>query len=460
MEQSQTLPIDYGIENGRMKYHGLTGSLWDWNVLEPRTEKFIRDQIVASQTAANLGYSLYGATTFGDGFQNFASSEEKRPNYNSCSNEKMLGVMYPFHLSADYGIPTGVIIYYPYYVFKLDYRYASFIPFVKEGANTGVSLWSAAESARGRAWRSMQPRFEGRISLLNFIFELKDFRDILKVAGKINYRSIATDLESLRKVVSRARKGMSLDDVTVGDIPRIVKNLDYFSRGLAAGYLTNEFAIKPLVRDVTIMHQMASNAAQDAQLDFQKHGEMTNRSHYTESLFKDSDVLVAPTSNFYWRELKRESRAKFTANMEYLYSYRKRPSIAAIRRYWGLDLNAEVVWNALPFSFIVDYFVGISDALNAMGTDPNVDVNLTQYCESILYEREAGWFLRKDPRICFAGYNGNITADGTNALITGYRYSKYERRVVEPSRGMVLPKVHLPSFGQSVNLVALVRCWI
>jgi hypothetical protein len=223
-------------------------------------------------------------------------------------------------------------------------------------------------------------------------------------------------------------------------------------------YLTNEFAVKPTYRDVITIMAQAQKTAVDAQKAFDEEGKSEQVRHASEMLFKDySNVYAPPYEPMF--EFRCEHQAKFTATMSYLYSYRKRPAIAAMRKYWGLDLSAEVIWNALPLSFVLDYIIDIAGALHAMENDPNVDLRTTQYCESILYQRNAGWFTRRDPLICWLGVNGQFTT-GANLPLTGYSFSQYHRRTGNPNRGLVLPKVSLPSAGQARNLMALVRCWV
>lgn len=458
MEKQRSLPIDYGIEAGRQcVWSG--GSTTNTTVAPDCKEyKYMLDRFQLDQANAISPYSLSSSGL--DGYQNFESSERKRPRYNDCRNVKLEGYAYPYSYTAeDRRRPNTVNVVG--YAYKPPVDAVGSLNYVLSGEANGTSMWSLAESARSRAWWNMQPRFEGRVSLLNSLFELKDFRDIGKHVMRINFRALGDEAKNLRGMVRRAEKNLGLVDSKVGDIPRLILNgLDSSTRGLAALHLTNELAIKPTMRDAIAICAQAQKTAALEQEAFQKAGGAQQRAHASETLFKDTQVKVLSTYEYMYEYLWKQ-HARFTASMMYLYSYRKLPSTAAMRKYWGLDFNAEVVWNMLPLSFVLDYIVGIADSLHAMNKDPNVDLQLMQYCESILYEREAGWFTRKDQRTCWLGVNGVFTHHGAMGVpMTGYRYSFYERRVVAPDRGPALPKVSLPSTAQARNLLALARCWI
>jgi hypothetical protein len=349
---------------------------------------------------------------------------------------------------------------YPYWVYQVIFPIVD-KNFVRSGQDIGASVWSAADAARRRAWWEMQPRFEGRVDLLNALFELKDFRDIAKSALRFNIRDIASEMRHLRGTLERAKAelGLKLTDKTVGDLPRILKGLDSTTRGLAALHLIKELAFDPTVADCLAIQANLARTATQAQAAFKKAGLSPQRMHYRETLF--DDVSATPVSSaLYWLEHHQTSRCVFNATMEYLYSYKNRPPMAAFRKYWGLDLNAEVVWNALPLTWVMDYFITIGDSIHRMSADPAVDLTVTQYCESILYEREAGHRLAADPRIAWAIIDGKSYDGSKSVPLQGLRYSFYQRRVGEPDRGAALPQVKLPSFGQLSNLIALLRCWL
>lgn len=460
MEKQRTLPIEYGIENGRQMIYSKSSTTN--TTAEPlcKTEKFLRDRFNEGQALAVSPYSLYSLGF--EGSQEVKSTERRRPMYNAFSNVKLQGFMYPYgvtyeHPSRPWTVNVSGYIAKPLFDPRGDRDY------VLNGVGEKSAIWATTEGAAQRAWRNMQPRFEGRVSLLNSIFELKDFRDISKHLLRINFRALGDELKHIRGYVHRAetKLGLAPDSSTIRDLPKLMKNgLDTISRGLASLHLTNELAIKPTTRDAIEIMRQASKMVRLEQDAFAARGGTTNRAHASESLFETLEAKSLSQYELYVEYHRKES-ARYTATMEYLYSYRKRPEFAAMRKFWGLDFTAEVIWNMLPLSFVLDYGIGIADALHAMGADPNVTLDLTQYCESILYEREAGWFSVKDPRVCWLAINGEFTPGGAQRVpMTGYKYSFYDRRLAFPDRGPALPKIHWPNTSQWKNLLALVRCWV
>jgi len=130
----------------------------------------------------------------------------------------------------------------------------------------------------------------------------------------------------------------------------------------------------------------------------------------------------------------------------------------AFLKYWGLKFTPEVIWNGIPFSFLVDYFFKIGKSIHAMKTDPNVSLLKTQYCESILRTYDSGY-------VTVAGPNVNLVVNGVvnpsdGSCITGITGTHYKRRVTAPNRGSAIPRIQLPSGRQGANMAALAVCFI
>jgi hypothetical protein len=291
--------------------------------------------------------------------------------------------------------------------------------------------WSNAQRT---AWAVMQPRFEGDISMFNFLLELKDVRELLHLLK-------AKPLRKLRNFFRRKRK---LFDPT---------------KPIAQAHLTNEFALKPLLSDIyTIVCQINQNVL-DAQSDFADAGLGRNARHYSETAVIDDTGFTANTYRYYNQGSGVIEWQRFTATMEYSYQYSARSSIDAFMRYWGLTPSWEAIWNAIPFSFVVDYFIKVGNSIAAMEKDPNVELELHQYCESILSKRQTGSFFIKERAL-----RGTIISDGRSVqdeyfLHSGRETSLYTRRVAAPNKGAVLPRISMLSSKQGANLAALLRCF-
>lgn len=453
---TRTTPFDHGAGDGL--YYASTSSVYIPYNTDFIEADYLNDKYTLGQ--ANATTPRFASPPI-EGYQQFGSTKKKRPLYNACKNVKFRGFSYPYGITFQRYNRANTGYVFPYQLLPLPD--SSYLEFSSEAPNM-ASAWGASEGASRRAWWNMQPRFEGRVSLLNSIFELKDFRDIAKFALRVDYSALAFDARNLSSWMKKTSRKLNLDpsQVTVGMAGRIFKGLDVTTRGLAGLILTKELAIDPTIADVLMIHAQMARTAREAQAAFKKRGDLPNRSHFSEVISQSEDVdSSASNYNNYWKKLLKSETVRFTATMEYLFDYRDRPELQAFRRYWGLDLNAEVVWNALPLSFIFDYFIAIGDSLHAMSPDPNVDLQFTQYCESVELKRKAGYYTVGDSRVFWLKANG-VMSDGSqsNIPLAGYELSSYERRVGVPTLGPALPRVKLPTTRQARILASLVRCWI
>lgn len=451
MEKEQTLPFDSGMTP--MTYYSAT-TVQPY-ISEMENEEYTMDRFVVGLNSVD---SIISGSLF-LGTQKFASSERKRPLYNDCSNQKIRGFNFPY--GATFRSARRPTTCYND-AFRRFGVYPSYLSYVQDADLT--LNWALASNARSRAVWSMKPRFEGRVSLLNSLFELKDFRDIGKFVVKTDFRSLAGAFKDLRGIVRRGQKHLGMtDEVTIGAIPKILRGLDSATRGAASLILTKNLAIDPTIADVIAITDQMHRIAADQERDFAKRGMLPQSSHFTELLGRDGGEVYNPLgANYYWLRAMQTVETKYTASSEYMYRYKLRKRSAAIRKYWGLNLSAETVWNALPFTWIADYFIGIGDSFHAMETDPNVTLLPLQFCESLEKKASAAYVTRKDSRLFWLIVNGKPLLHGepANIPIAGYDATSYVRNACEPPFGPALPKIKWPSFGQLTNLAALVRCFI
>ena len=441
MQKTQTLPFYSGELNGW--YYPSSGQgdfstpAWaNWNTLE------------------NYAYGKANAYAYRTppvwvGSQQFESSTRPRPLFNSCDNQKVTGINVPFLYAARH--------YHPYYSNR-KYYYAYFTNLgVPSGSNTNPLLdgadWSLCDGAQRRAWWSMQPRFEGEVEALNFLFELKDFRNIAKAAGRFNYRKISTELGKLRSWARRQLRTMR--STSTGR--NLWKFFNDATLTVAQGHLIKNFAIDPTVSDCLAIHAQAGTLVEEVQQEFFDRGKTRQQSHFRE-LIRETDNTIVGSSNNYWKSTGSYSSLTFNATIEYQYDYKMRERVDALKAYYGLNVNAEVIWNMLPFSFVCDYFYKVANALRNMRTDPNVDMRTLQYSESLLNASSSGVHNNGDSRLLHfhcpslkSGQYGNMT------LLGGYEATHYQRRVTHPNKGVALPRVSLPSSRQKKNLLALAR---
>lgn len=362
----------------------------------------------------------------------FTSTEEKRPKYNNCTHLKHTRINKSFGYYTDWGERYRYV--------KPFWRLTFPTPFAFSDSDVAHAGLGTLNAARSRAWWEMQPRFQGEVSMLNFLFELKDFRDIMKFATNFRYAEISKHLRHADDYLKRGTFDPTLP--------------------AAQHRLINEFAIKPLLSDWKRICEQALNSVVAVQEDFYQDGLDVQKSHYSEYL-AEVESLSSIESDYYGTDIKLgyRTRTKFTATLEYTYKYTMRDLHHAFVRYWGLSGSFEAFWNAIPFSFLVDYFAKIGQALHAMETDPNVKTREIQYCESLLTTHEVGKFL-----VGSSATHTHVDLEevnmGSTPFITGGLSSNYTRYVCNPRKGLYVPKVSLPNSKQGLNMLALARTFL
>ena len=291
--------------------------------------------------------------------------------------------------------------------------------------------------AANRAWWTMQPRFEGKISLINFLIELKDLKSLAKHGYKIMHK-----LGNLRKTLNHYRRNPTYDP----------------TKACAKVYLEYQFGIAPLLKDLSIIWKQMSDIVREVQDEFAAKGQSDDgiTSHYTETLASTTSVKFGSGNNRYI-QTGTVKETIFTATMQFNYDYKLREGFEAFTKYWGLSGSAEAFWEAIPFSFLADYFVKIGKAIHAMEVDPNVKIYEHKYCESIKTTFTSGVHVGKtDPGIVTLVVDGKST---NHALVAGYSGKKYNRAPCSPRKGLYIPRINNRGLSndQKTIIGALIR---
>lgn len=383
---------------------------------------------------ARRGTSVY--SPYESGKERISWQSGTREIYNPCHHARSRVVNYPFGAWHDaYGYGGYMTYYEPYYRFPGPPNYPYDLGILQ---HPNVDY----QAARARAWHNMQPRFEGKVSCINFLYELKDFRDIVKYVFKKERA-----LKDIRKLFSRKRPKLSPKDPT---------------SGIATGILVNNFAIQPLIKDLAAMMQQANIIVREAQQQFLESGSDFQKSQYTEEIHR-IDKRYTGNYNNAWVANGYMENTLFTATLRYKYDYTMRDTIDAWMKYWGFCGSFEAWWNMIPFSFLVDYFVQIGNSIHAMEHDPNVRLNEYEYGESLKSNFMYGTSTSGSPILTQLVIDGNvyIKSQGDrmkDRLLSGLEGSLYTRALRTPYYGPATPRLKLPSTTQTLNMGALLRC--
>lgn len=231
-----------------------------------------------------------------------------------------------------------------------------------------------------QACNGMKPTLTGPLSLTNFILELRDL--------KLLFRTMRNTKRVISKLLSIKRKpGESRTRALI--------------RTLASLHLGYQFGVKPFIGDLITLFGKLTSIEETLRLYKSQCGVVQTR-HWQKTLVDNEisrQILSSPYEN-YVCEL--QTNVVFNATMQYTYTVpeidSKYAKLKGILDLLGLKVNASVIWEAIPFSFVVDWFVGVDDFLSQFDTDYlEAQVTILDFCysfkvnESVAYLVGAGW---------------------------------------------------------------------
>jgi len=207
-----------------------------------------------------------------------------------------------------------------------------------------------------QSFKGLLPGIRPNLSLLNFIYELKDFKSLPRTISRLS---------------SIPRKGN--------------KTLRKILGGGSDGYLQAQFNILPLLRDITNLRNAVKNTRKQIESFLSNEGIRRKVHHSIEmtSLYPDSsnatdwrgwpnqintglpDHLVY---RFKSNRLITYGRRHFTCTLEYSYAIpgwqRENATLLGYSDALGINLNPAIIWNAIPWTFVVDWVLGVSQWLD------------------------------------------------------------------------------------------------
>lgn len=443
MQKSRILATAFGDSNGR--YLSSTAGIY----IPSETFTYLQENTHKEYAMGHARADSFVSPQNGFGAESFQSTSRKRPWFNACYHERKQGYNFPYLICIQ-GSPISMGFWQPYM------RMAASGSFGMVPLHLGAT-WADVDGCQRRAWWSMQPRFESEFSFLNFVYEMKDFDRLFK--SLFEWRSTIDKLKNFSsKIVRHIRGGKSpLNSETT---------LFGISNVPASAWLTYQFAIAPLISDVVELMKIFNDTVHGAQDEFRARGLTRQRSHYSEVL-ADNFVGTYGDGTSSWIYTGTRQSAKFTATLEYTYQYAMRGFAEMHAKYLGMNITPEVIWNALPLSFLLDYFYKVGKALHWASLDPNVKLNVLQYSESILeyafYGRAADTEnqvvqLFYAPAVTPSFYFGSVH-DRIVPLV-GFMSQIYERKIGAPNRGAALPQFSMPGKTQKWNIAALIRSFM
>jgi hypothetical protein len=299
---------------------------------------------------------------------------------------------------------------------------------INDFVNIGfVPIPPGAEDEKSKSLRTMTPNIRPELSLVNSIIELKDF---------ISLKHTISNVKKLPKF--RFRKGRKLQGVR--HLLRVASDV----------YLQYKFNIAPLISDIRGIYRAVANTEKRLRSLIARSGSV-RKSHYKATL-NDGTPTVEETSsehlvqsyhdgNVPWTSYSTVTdyrivvtdASAFHAELEYNYIYSnyqlEHARVLALLDSLGVNFNPQIVWNAIPWSFVVDWLVDVGQWLGTQRIglmDPKI--NIMQYLYSVKKSRRilVSSKVRSARYYAGSGLTGDLPAESiTHPVVfeTSYRRS-------------------------------------
>lgn len=242
------------------------------------------------------------------------------------------------------------------------------------------------DSLNARALRQMLPSIKSELSSLNSLYELKDLPSLPRTLRGIS-----------RFAFSRGSRKTLRDLLRVG----------------ADAYLQAQFNVLPLLSDIASIFKAVS--VYEARINdlLRRAGKKQTR-HFAWSFDEfpgrtdDSDgrCLINPfwgppvVGNFVIiNRVTGKTYSQFHAQIEYNFNYTQyqveHARLLGALDSLGVNLNPAIIWNALPWSFVVDWVLGISQWLSSYKIENmKPQINILRYLWSIKRTRDITMFRK------------------------------------------------------------------
>jgi hypothetical protein len=310
-------------------------------------------------------------------------------------------MMYAVPSVAYYGgfasLPYEAVVRHPLYLYWENTRFGSLsmldknpdlaLLYSKDASGSFIPLPASLESLKQQSLNVMLPLIKSNISLMNSVYELKDWPSLAQTLTKM--RLFARDLWRHGKTTVRNWAGTGSD-----------------------AFLQWKFNIRPVLSDITGIH--ASLTRLERRLnDLITRAGRVQQMHFAFNWNEYPDLvstiaswnstnqltaklaaanLVGPTSSVKYVRSATYSPSKFHAEIRYNYNYTDYQLVhaqaLALLDSLGVNYNPKILWDALPWSFVIDWVVGVGrllDQFKVRQFEPQI--NIHGYLWSVRRER-------------------------------------------------------------------------
>lgn len=269
------------------------------------------------------------------------------------------------------------------------------------------------ESLLDSAHQQILPGIRPRVSCLNFIYELKDFKHMTStfshVGDTIDRIGHHFDLLVGPNHAMKTLRGLSMREI---------------ARRAADLNLQYRFNFAPLLSDLKGIFKAFKSYKADLHRQVEAAARVRTR-HYKMAIPSnaDNETETSPhqAATFYYVSAEHSARecqvdvvshrtisyepAKFHVEMQFYYLYsnwqRDHVVLLALMDELGVNFNPQIIWNAIPWSFVVDWVVNVGSFLKKYGM-----TNL----EPVMVIQRSLWSIHRRRHVAtsvdYAGWNG------------------------------------------------------
>jgi hypothetical protein len=244
--------------------------------------------------------------------------------------------------------------------------------------------------------QAMLPMIRPKLSIINSILELRDFKSLPRTIDKVEIALKGFSLTNLRYYFQ------SLKRRRLGGIPGSLRRILHAG---ADGYLQTQFNLSPLLSDIAGIYRAVFGIAKEIKRLLDDEGKPQIR-HYKRSLAGElpavNTELTIPSASYYGGAIDGDIKyyrqalyraPVFHAQVEYDYSLtrlqRENALLLGLLDGLGVSLNPQIIWNAIPWSFVIDWVADVSRWLgqfNAQSLGPTTRIR--RYLYSVRVERD------------------------------------------------------------------------
>lgn len=251
------------------------------------------------------------------------------------------------------------------------------------------ATWQSYYSAK--ALQVMWPRVQSDVSTPNFLLELREVklipRQVLRILGQ--FRSLTTVVRLALAAISGG----------VGSQPdKVYKKHLNGLKAASGAVLLSEFGVRPLVSDLSSLGKVLRSARIEANRLRENCGK-TLKSHarfwvpVPGTTTATYDEAKPYCSTYRRKRTVTWTKSWYSATLEY--SYELPPNVRAnldtlvLLDTLGVNLNPRIVWDAIPWSFAIDWIVKVGQFLDQFSVQLSRPVlTIHRFCHSYEAKRE------------------------------------------------------------------------